>query len=866
MVREACRGHRNGGSPGGFHETAEEFLMTKRSKFFKPLLVYSYSHENKEMRAKMAKALEPLAKEIDSIYDGDFTPGLPVDKEMQQVIDRASIVVFLLSKNFIASQPCQDEWRYASKNYSSGKLSFLVPIILADCDWKEFTKGKHLALPNNGKAIDTFSDENKAWEQIREGIEKIVKKLRATFSIRQEFVEKMERTEFVADTADEYINLRDVFIFPKLLGDIRLGNNDENEAEIREEQSIEDIQSLLDKGNMIIHGDDASGKTALGNHIYMHLVEQKMAVLHIDMNEISGMPNKETFARQYYQQFHGDYQLWEAQEAKTIILDNFSNEGHHVHFIPFVTRNYSRVIIISQSDIFRSYFADEKRLAHFHHAEITPLTHVTQGDLIQKRLKLSGKKGAFADGYVNQIEKKVNAVILSQKVLPRYPFHVLTIMQTFEGFMRPVDIQVTSYGHCYMMLIFGKLIKSGISKEDNAINVCLNFCEKLAIRRHDEKKGLNEDLDLETFFNEHCNEFVMDRSIFHRLKASENNHHGIITNGGCFKKPYMYYFFLGKALSSNSDKNKKILDKMCERSYAQDSYMTLMFTILHSNNHDIIDNIATRTRHLMSEVSPAQLHKKETKLFESVLGPMPKNIMFERNVDEERKRERKLRDNREDQEHADEENMNEHANDVYRILRNSNIIGQILRNRYGYLRKPEISDLIKTVADAELRIIKSFLVNEKILSDWSRYLREKHPEADGDDIDAFLKKMAFGATINFVKHVVSAINFSEIREIVEKVVEQKSTPAYDLIGYFYELDCTEALSQRTKMKLKKLLKRHGYLFMKSVLSFSTQIYMMTHRSREPLEQEIFSLLGIRYISRHRSMKLQHRAEGRDSKK
>lgn len=847
--------------------------MTKQSKFFKPVLVYSYSHQDEEMRRKMAKALEPLTKaeQVESVYDGDIVPGSSIKDTMKQHIDRASLVVFLFSENFLSSKPCQEEWKYAQKRFSKDRSFFLVPIILSNCNWKKFTKNKrktHKALPNKGNAISSL-DEKKAWEQIHEGIEKIIKKLRKAFSVRPEFSEKMKKTDFVADTPDGYVNLHEVFVFPRLLGDIWTENNDENEgARIREEQPIENIQSLLDKGHIIIHGDDASGKTALGNHIYMHLVDQGRAALHIDMSEISEAPKEEIFAHRYHQQFHGDYGLWKNQEEKTLILDNFSNKGHHVNFAPFVTRIFSRVIIISQSDIFRSYFEDEERLADFHHAEITPLTHAKQEDLIKKRLTLTNKNKPPMDGYVDQMEEKVNAVILSQKVLPRYPFHVLTIMQTFEGFMAPVDIQVTSYGHCYMVLILGHLIKSGISKEDNAINVCLNFCAQLALKRHEEKKGLDDAIDLEAFFQEYNDEFVIRKSILNRLKFSRSNRHGIITDLGCFKVPYMHYFFLGKALSSNNEKSQNILEEMYERSHVQDNYLTLIFTTLHSNNHEIINNVADRTRRLMNEVSPAQLHKKETKIFESILGSAPKNIMSKRNVEENRQEARNRRDSKEaqEQEQADKADAQEHANDVYRIFRNSKIIGQMLRNRYGYLRRPEISDLIETVADAELRIIKSILVNEEILPAWSDYLHKKHPKADKKEIDALLRKMVFVATMHVVEHIVSAINFSEIREIVEKVVKQKSTPAYDLIGYFYELDCAEELSQRTTKKLKKLLKQHDSLFMKRVLSVRTQLYMMTHHNKAPVEQKIFSLLGIQYTPKHRGLERQKKARGKDHKK
>ena len=85
----------------------------------------------------------------------------------------------------------------------------------------------------------------------------------------------------------------------------------------------------------------------------------------------------------------------------------------------------------------------------------------------------------ISDGLVDRAEKHVNSVIISDKVVPRYPFYVLSILQTYEAYM-PSNLSVTSYGHCYYVLIFASLVRAGISRTDDAINACFNFAEHLA--------------------------------------------------------------------------------------------------------------------------------------------------------------------------------------------------------------------------------------------------------------------------------------------------------------------------------------------------------------------------------------------------
>ena len=63
----------------------------------------------------------------------------------------------------------------------------------------------------------------------------------------------------------------------------------------------------------------------------------------------------------------------------------------------------------------------------------------------------------------------MNSVIISNRIVPRFPFYVLSILQTYEAYM-PSNMSITSYGHCYYVLIFASLVRAGISQADDAIN------------------------------------------------------------------------------------------------------------------------------------------------------------------------------------------------------------------------------------------------------------------------------------------------------------------------------------------------------------------------------------------------------------
>ena len=816
--------------------------MTSQHFTFPTRLFYSYCHEDEQYKDSMEKALALLKKEklLKSWSDQNILPGQQISKKVREEMNNADIMVFLFSKEFIASTECVKEWECAKQIVATGKLPFRIPIILKDCAWQDMLANDDVkALPKDGTPIAEFQDEDAAWQQIYEGIKAVVNRLRNTFTPKQEFLQEMEKTDFLSL---QHIKLQDIFIFLPLSC-----YTSETKDGLSSKEEITNQEQLLKKRHMLIHGEEMSGKTALGRYLFLSLAEMSAPVLHIDLNQVYGKPKESVFRDTYRRQFNGDYSLWKQKSNKTLILDNLSSDSNLVDFIVFAKDFFDRVIVTLSSDVFNSFFIDEIRLADFVEMKIESLTHNQQEKLIKKRLALSDRNEPVTDGYIDQVENRVNSIIISKKIVPRYPFFVLCILQTYEGYM-PSNLSITSYGHCYHVLIIANLIKAGISREDADINTCFNFAERLAFKiyKHTRQHGTDA-FDFEGFVEEYREKFLIKESILNRLKSPE---YGIITEGGHFKTAYMHYFFLGKFLAKGSDTHKAIIEQMSEESYVTSNYLTLIFIIHHSNDSEIIDDILLRTMCTLDTVQPAVLDRDETKRFGNIVGALPESVLSSNNVEEERGKERNIRDISDRQVETEDEmgrTGNENSgNDLYRILKNNEIMGQILRNKYGSLERTKIEEIIETITNSGLRLINYFLADEDEVADFARYLHEKHPEHDIYKIKIHLQFFSFLWTMVNVEKIVSAINTPEIKEAVNRVVRQQSTPAYDLIGYFSQLDSARELTKEVKQKLDELLKKHNDPFVKKVLSIRTQYYMNTHRSRAPIEQSVCSLLNVKY--------------------
>ena len=810
---------------------------------FTTRLFYSYSHKDSQHQEKMEKVLT-LLRQQDGILkdwsDRRILPGQPISITIKEKMKDTDIFVFLLSFDFIASAECQDEWTKACLIAKKNPSVVLVPIILSQCSWKGMDGMSQLkALPEDGKPIRNFQDKNAAWQQIYDGLKKLIEKLRKTFTIRDEFRKEMEKTNFLSQ---KHIGLQSIFVFPRLSSSYTTTGGEENA-----QKTIEDSQQLLRSKYTLIHGEELSGKTALCQHLFLSLVDDTKPVIYVDLDTVKRNATSNVFCDVYKHQFYGDYLLWEKQCSKVIILDNLSDQT--IDHVILAIKHFDQVIVTLSTDTFYAYYRDDDRLAEFKAIEILPLTHSKQEQLIRKRTRLSGQGEPALDGQIDQIENRINTIIISNKILPRYPFYVLSILQTYEGFM-PSDLSVTSYGHCYYALILSHLLKSGISYTDDEINACLNFSEYLSFKIYNSSSSdhcIGHD-SLCKFVKEYKANYLIKDATLNRLF---NQDYGIVTPTGQFKISYMYYFFLGRYLARNGKKHKQIMESMLNRSYITSNCLTLIFTIHHTSDDDILNDIMLHTMCALDDIKPSVLDRKEAEMFEDIVASIPPTILSSDTIQAEREKERNERDNLEHEDRSelgdkDDDESVYAVNDIYRIMKNSEILGQILRNKYGNLEREKVIEIIETIADGGLRLVRLIIGDGKEMNDIAIFIHKKNPEYSLEKIKQAIRIVSFIWTMHNIERTVGALNKPEIQSLVKEVVTKKNTPAYDLIGYFLRLDTIEQFSDYEKRQLKKMLNKYRYEFIRKVISIRTQRYLNTHQVRTQVEQAVCSLLNIKY--------------------
>lgn len=123
---------------------------------------------------------------------------------------------------------------------------------------------------------------------------------------------------------------------------------------------------------------------------------------------------------------------------------------------------------------------------------------------------------------------------------------------------------------------------------------------------------------------------------------------------------------------------------MADNSYVRENAHILTFVIHHAHDSDLIDTILLHTAFSLDHSPVATLETTEVKYVEQALGSIPKTIISARSVSEERSRQRRLRDKSDvdSTSHRDSDaSLSKKQNEFYRLLKNMDILGQVLRNR-----------------------------------------------------------------------------------------------------------------------------------------------------------------------------------------
>jgi hypothetical protein len=139
-------------------------------------LFYSYAHEDEPLLDELNKHLSGLQRQrlIQAWHDRQIPAGADRAQEIDVHLESASIILLLISADFVASDYCYGiEMQRALQRHDEGSAR-VIPILLRPCEWEHTPFAILQALPRNGKAVTQWDNRDEAFREIARGIREVL--------------------------------------------------------------------------------------------------------------------------------------------------------------------------------------------------------------------------------------------------------------------------------------------------------------------------------------------------------------------------------------------------------------------------------------------------------------------------------------------------------------------------------------------------------------------------------------------------------------------------------------------------------------------------------------------------------------------
>ena len=145
-----------------------------------PLKVfYVYAREDEVLREKMERHLSPLRRDglITQWSDRLITAGTDWVREIDKSLNAASIILLLISPDFMASDYCYSiEMKRALERHARNEAR-VIPILLRPCDWHNAPFARLAVLPANAQPVTLWLNEDEAFHTITLGIRRVIEEI-----------------------------------------------------------------------------------------------------------------------------------------------------------------------------------------------------------------------------------------------------------------------------------------------------------------------------------------------------------------------------------------------------------------------------------------------------------------------------------------------------------------------------------------------------------------------------------------------------------------------------------------------------------------------------------------------------------------
>ncbi|BBA40942.1 MULTISPECIES: metallophosphoesterase [Burkholderia] len=645
----------------------------------------------------------------------------------------------------------------------------------------------------------------------------------------------------------ERIVLSDIFVYPDLheLSGLELDGPKTISAEILAKQ----INKI---GKALVRGDDQFGKTALLHTLYKAYFNAGYVPVLVTGRDLLS-ESDERLERMLHNAIESQYGPDTAtrygqleKTSKVLLVDDLDRTSHRpetlAKALEYVDRHFQQAVV-SVSERFDIAELSSARTAEvgarFSQYRLLGFGYKLRSSLIRRWLTL-GDAYPHADlqARVHDAETIIDAVI-GKGLVPTTAFNVLVLLQSLEVSAKG-SLANSGMAEYYEFLIRRSLFQAKLRGEE--LDEVFSYLAHLAWLFHSNSVKSLDETDLERFNSEfstniHRTDLATRLELLTRCKVLAKT-----GSSYSFRYEYIRYFFAAKYIADNIEDRPELRDMVlhaCQHLYLRDNANIVLFLTHHSASKWIIREVAGVLAKLVADVSPFDL-QRDTAVLNKWVTQRAKIIVDASNVEANRSSEReradeasRLPEHEPEEEVASLEELDQVAQ-LNLLFKTSEILGQILKNRYGSLDKSFKRELVRELFEGPLRGINRFLIlvneaPEALMEEVSAKLIDRLPKLSKEDADRHAQRLIFYSLGMFAEGLLARqgelVGSPKLKETVEQVARE-GHDTFNLVSIAAQLSypghvpmaAIEQLAKKVKANvfghrlLQGIVARHMYMF------------------------------------------------------
>lgn len=699
-----------------------------------------------------------------------------------------------------------------------------------------------------------------------------LKRRRDAFGVKPEFEQSVIDDPGVRYTHPRasQVRLGDLFIYP----DARRIKRRKNGESVHSRETIGGIlDSVLTSKNIVILGDDQSGKTSIAKRLCIDLRRHGIiSVLLSGREPISTGRLESLLDAKILAQVRIDdpAQFWGLAIAeRAVIVDDFDRIRNVAGVLSLLERFFGVIVLTCHSGWQMTSIASPdvamSATATYDSIQICELGFSKRYELI-KKWHLLGIRDH--DGSEDRLERikiadKTVTKLLSRELVPPFPVFVLAILQILEQSEASIQTTTGSYGYFFENFIFESLRKAKIAR--SRMDTMLSYLSALAWHVH---RAGSHAVD-EGAFKEWHKAYLsaMGLGIESEECLGDLVAAGILScvnDEVAFRYGYIYQYFVAKYISQRVRQAaiRAHIESLSRETHLDDSANIIIFLCHLCKDEVIIDSVLARSRELFGEYQPADL-TTDVKFLNAPESKGAALVLVEGDEEQEQERAR-LRMDRDKESAELEDDVAKTSDDADPIsaasrLQSGNklvlIQGQILREFVGSLTQERKVEIARECYELTLRII-AFVTS--IMRDAAPDLVTRMQSVATKNDAAMLPSKAIeiawaeisrillSFNVQAIRHLSSAVGVRDLKMTFDALVAQNSGVPYRLIDVAINLDHGSPVPRKKILELANDLGSNAFTMDVLRVIVWVNFYLFSVTRDYKTKQAICAKLNINY--------------------